>query len=151
MQPTVRILKRYQSQQIVNTFDPKATMWQCLDSYSFQEILLNWMTMCGPLNRKGLVSVLMVLGPQWPHLGDAWYGVPLFLFLEFVPITVFCLIILVFQISVTSAPMPCFIMYAEWLQNPCRMRFLIFMGGACLCHAHLRYNTWQKVLKVWQS
>ena len=44
---------------------------------------------------------------------DAWYGVPLFLFLEFVPITVFYLIILVFQISIISAPMPCFIMYAQ--------------------------------------
>ena len=43
------------------------------------------------------------------------FGVPLFLFLEYVPITVFYLIILVFQISMTSAPMPCFIMYAQWI------------------------------------
>ena len=40
---------------------------------------------------------------------DDWYGQ------EFVPITVFYIniIYLAFQISVTSAPMPCFIMYAQ--------------------------------------
>ena len=34
-------------------------------------------------------------------------------------------------------------------QNPCGMRFFIlfFMGGACLCHAHLRCNTRQKVVQ----
>ena len=75
--------------------------------------------MCGPLNRKGLVCSECAdgFGPSYGYrcvnCTDAWYGVPLFLFLEFVPITVFYLIILVFQISVTSAPMPCFIMYAQ--------------------------------------
>ena len=75
--------------------------------------------MCGPLNRKGLVCSECAdgFGPSVTSFGykcvnctEAWYGVPLFLFLEFVPITVFYLIILVFQIS---APMPCFIMYAQ--------------------------------------
>ena len=46
---------------------------------------------------------------------NARYGVPLFLFLEFVPITVFYLIVLVFQISVTSAPMPCFIISSQFI------------------------------------
>ena len=80
--------------------------------------------MCGPLNRKGLVCSECAdgFGPSvtsfrytCANCTDAWYGVPLFLFLEFVPITVFYLIILVFQISVTSAPMPCFIMYAQFI------------------------------------
>ena len=80
--------------------------------------------MCGPLNRKGLVCSECAdgFGPAvtsfWytcANCTDVWYGVPLFLFLEFVPITVFYLIILVFQISVTSAPMPCFIMYAQFI------------------------------------
>ena len=33
------------------------------------------------------------------------------------------------------------------------MRFFIyfFMGGAYSRHAHLHYDMWQKVLKVWQS
>ena len=79
--------------------------------------------MCGPLNRKGLVCnecadgfgpSVTSFGYKCANCSDTWYGVPLFLFLEFVPITVFYLIILVFQISVTSAPMPCFIMYAQW-------------------------------------
>ncbi len=78
--------------------------------------------MCWPLNRKGLVCGECAdgFGPSVTSLGykcanctDAWYGVPLFLFLEFVPITAFYLIILIFHISIISAPMPCFIMYAQ--------------------------------------
>ena len=80
--------------------------------------------MCGPLNRKGLVCSECAngFGPSVTSFGykcanctDAWYRLPLFLFLEFIPITVFYLIILVFQIRVTSAPMPCFIMYAQFV------------------------------------
>ena len=78
--------------------------------------------MCGPLNRKGPVCSECAdgFGPSATLFGyrcvnctDAWYGVPLFLFLEFVPITVFYVIILAFQISVTSAPMPCLIICAQ--------------------------------------
>ena len=80
--------------------------------------------MCGPLNRKGIVCSECAdgFGPSLTSFGyecvnctDAWYGVSLLLFLEFVPITVFYVIILVFQISVTSAPLPCFIMYGQWI------------------------------------
>ena len=52
-------------------------------------------------------------GYRCANCTDVLYGVPLFLFLEFAPITVFYIICLAFQISVTSAPMPCFIMYAQ--------------------------------------
>ena len=78
--------------------------------------------MCGPLNRKGFVCSECAdgFGPSVTSFGyrcanctDALYGVPLFLFLEFAPITIFYIICLAFQISVTSAPMPCFIMYAQ--------------------------------------
>ena len=78
--------------------------------------------MCGPLNRKGFVCSECAdgFGPSVTSFGykcanctDTWYGVPLFLVVEFVPITVFYLIILVFQICMMSAPMPCFIMYAQ--------------------------------------
>ena len=41
------------------------------------------------------------------------YWVPLYLLLEFGPVTVFYLIILIFQISMTTAPMTCFIMYCQ--------------------------------------
>ena len=80
--------------------------------------------MCGPLNRKGLVCSECAddFGPSATPFGyrcvnctNTWYGVPLFLFLEFVPITVFYLIVLVFQISVTSAPMPCFIISSQFI------------------------------------
>ena len=80
--------------------------------------------MCGPLNRTGLVCSECAdgFGPSVTSFGykcvnctDAWHGVPLFLFLEFVPITVFYLIVLVFQISVTSAPMPCFIISSQFI------------------------------------
>ena len=80
--------------------------------------------MCGPLNRKGVVCSECAdgFGPSVTSFGyrcvnctDAWYGVPLFLFLEFFPTTVLYVIILAFQISVTSAPMPCFIMYAQFV------------------------------------
>ena len=78
--------------------------------------------MCGPLNRKGIVCSecadgfspsVTSFGYKCANCTDAWYGVPLFLVVKFVPITLFYLIILVFQISVTSAPMPCFVMYAQ--------------------------------------
>ena len=79
-------------------------------------------SMCGPLNRKGLVCSECAdgYGPSVTSFGDrciecsgAWYAVPLFLLLQFVPLTVFYFIILVFRISVTSPPMPCFIMLAQ--------------------------------------
>ena len=77
---------------------------------------------CGPLHRKGFVCSECVdgFGPSLTSFGlrcvdctDAWYRVPLFLVVEFVPITVFYIIVVTFQISVTSAPMPCFTMYAQ--------------------------------------
>ena len=75
--------------------------------------------MCGPINRKGIVCSECVdgFGPSVTSIGyscanctDAWYRVSFFLILLFAPITFF---ILIFQISMTSPPMPCFIMYAQ--------------------------------------
>ena len=79
---------------------------------------------CGPLNRKGHLCGECAdgFGPsvtsfeyRCVNCTDAWYGVPLFLVLEFAPVTILYLIILVFQISATSAPMQCFILYAQWV------------------------------------
>jgi hypothetical protein len=80
-------------------------------------------SMCGPMNRKGIVCSQCIdgFGPSVTSIGytcanctdHAWYRVPLFLVLLFAPITVFYLFILTFQISMTSPPMPCFIMYAQ--------------------------------------
>ena len=78
--------------------------------------------MCGPLNRKGHLCSecadgfglsVTSFGYKCVHCTDAWYRVPVFLVLEFTPITVFYLIVLIFQIRIMSAPMPCFIMYAQ--------------------------------------
>ena len=80
--------------------------------------------MCGPLNRKGLVCSECAdgFGPSVTSFGyrcvkctDAWYKVPLVLVLEFVPITILYLINLTFLINITSAPMPCFIMFAQFI------------------------------------
>ena len=80
--------------------------------------------MCGPLNRTGIACSECAdgFGPSVTSFRskcvtctDTWYGVPLFLFLELVPITVFYLIILVLQISFATPPMPCLIMYAQFI------------------------------------
>ena len=79
-------------------------------------------SMCGPLDRKGLLCSECVHGfgvsvtsyvYKCINCTGVWYAVPLFLVLEFVPVTAFYLTVLTFQISVTSPPMPCFIMYAQ--------------------------------------
>ena len=62
--------------------------------------------MCGPMNRKGLVCNKCIdgYGPsvtstkfRCSDYSNAWYGVPLYLLLEFVPVTVFYLILLLFH------------------------------------------------------
>ena len=78
--------------------------------------------MCGPLHRKGELCNECIdgFGPSLTSVGyqcsnciGVWYGVPLYLFLEFVPITIFYVIILVFRINVTSAPMTSFILFSQ--------------------------------------
>ena len=78
--------------------------------------------MCGPMNRKGRLCSECIdgFGPSFTSLGsvcsnctDAWYGVPLYLFLEFVPLTVFYAIILMFKINATSAPMVAFVFFSQ--------------------------------------
>ena len=80
--------------------------------------------MCSPLNRKGFVCSECAdgFGPsvtsfrhRCVRCTGTWYGVPLFLFITFAPITVFYSIVLIFQIKVLTAPMPCFIMYAQFI------------------------------------
>ncbi len=78
--------------------------------------------MCGPVNRKGRVcsecidgfapSVIST-GYECANCTGAWYGIPLYLFLEFVPITLFYLAVLVFQISLISSPLTTCVMYSQ--------------------------------------
>ena len=42
-----------------------------------------------------------------------WYGIPLCLFIEFVPITFFYFIVMLFHINLTSAPMVAFVLYSQ--------------------------------------
>ena len=78
--------------------------------------------MCGPMNRKGLVCSQCVdgfglavfsIGHTCTNCTGVWYGVPLYLFIEFVPITIFFFIIVIFHINVTSAPMVAFVLYSQ--------------------------------------
>ena len=75
--------------------------------------------MCGPMNRKGLLCKDCIdgFGPSVTSLGykcsnctDAWYGIPLYLAVELIPITLFYLIILIFKINLISPPMVLFIL-----------------------------------------
>ena len=80
--------------------------------------------MCGPLNRKNYMcsdcksgygpAAFLTSCTNVCHLcRDTWYDVLLYLSLEFVPITLFYLVVLIFQIKLTLAPMTCFIMYCQ--------------------------------------
>ena len=78
--------------------------------------------MCGPMNRKGFLceecidnfSVSMTsIGNKCSNCTDVWYGIPLYLTIELVPITAFYIFILVFQIHITSPPMVSFILYSQ--------------------------------------
>ena len=79
--------------------------------------------MCGPLNRKGLLcrDCLDGFGPAMFTSGYAcenctehsYLGVTLYLVLELVPITAFYLLVLVFQIRVTSAPLNGYIFFSQ--------------------------------------
>ena len=82
--------------------------------------------MCGPLNRKdylcsdckngygpAIISESTSCANKCYFCKDTWYNVLLYLSLSFIPPTVFYLLILVFQVRLTSAPMTCFIMYSQ--------------------------------------
>ena len=87
--------------------------------------------MCGPLHRKGLVCSECAdgFGPsltsEWQRCANCsgvWYGVPLVLLIEIIPVTVLYFVVLAFQIRLTVPPMPCLIMYALL----CRIAFDAF-------------------------
>ena len=78
--------------------------------------------MCGPMSRKGRICSECIdgyapsvtsFGYECSNCTGSWYGIPLYLFLEFVPITILYLAVLVFQISVTSSPMTFCVMYSQ--------------------------------------
>ena len=91
--------------------------------------------MCGPMNRKGILCSQCTdgYGPsgtsrkfQCSPCSGVWYGVPLYLFLELVPVTVFYVIVLLFQLNLrlTIAPMTGFIFYSNYIS----LRINIFVA-----------------------
>ena len=68
--------------------------------------------MCAPLNRKGYMCMDCIDGYVYQR-SEGWDEFILFLSLELLPITVFYLLVLLFQIRMTSPPMTCFIMYSQ--------------------------------------
>ena len=80
--------------------------------------------MCSPMNRKGLVCSECidgygpsVMSPKFrcSDCRNAWYGIPVYLALEIVPVTVFYFIVLLFQLNLTSAPMTSFVLYSNFI------------------------------------
>ena len=80
--------------------------------------------LCGTMDRRGRVCSKCKdgFGPAVMPVGfqiqcskciGVWYGIPLYLFLELFPITIFYFILLIFQINITSAPMTGYIMYSQ--------------------------------------
>ena len=78
--------------------------------------------MCGPMNRQGRLcsecidgfgTSVISLGLVCSNCTGVWYGILLYLFLEFVPITVFYFIILFFRVNITSAPMVAYIYISQ--------------------------------------
>ena len=80
--------------------------------------------MCGPLNRKGYLcsDCIDAFGPSMNIIErpnhcyecrGTYQGVMLNLAITILPLTLLYLLILIFQIRMTSAPIPCFVMYSQ--------------------------------------
>ena len=80
--------------------------------------------MCGPMNRKGFLCSVCIDGfspsftsPDYMACSNCtasrYYGVPLFILTEIVPITLFYLMFVLFQVNVTTSPMTCYIFYSQ--------------------------------------
>ena len=80
--------------------------------------------MCGPMNRKGFLCSECIDGfspsftsPDYMACSNCtasrYYGVPLFILTEIVPITLFYLMFVLFQVNVTTSPMTCYIFYSQ--------------------------------------
>ena len=89
--------------------------------------------MCRPLNRNGTVCRHCIhgFGPALTSIGykchnctDVWYGIPLYIVVEFLPLTVFYLAILSFQVRLTSPTMTCFIMCSQFILYDLMVKFL---------------------------
>ena len=78
--------------------------------------------MCGPMNRQGLLCSQCIDGfsPSFTSVGykcsnctDVRYGTLFYILSEFIPSTVFYLVILIFRINLTSSPMTAYLFYSQ--------------------------------------
>ena len=80
--------------------------------------------MCGSMKRKGFLCSECIDGfspsftsPDYMACSNCtaskYFGVPLFILIEIVPITLFYLVFLLLQINITSSPMTCYIFYSQ--------------------------------------
>ena len=123
--------------------------------------------MCSRLNRKGRVCSecmdgyghsVTSIGFQYfecTNCSDAWYGIPLYLLLEFIPITIFYLIILILQVNITSGPMTCYILYSQLIvvtydsvygADDSKVRDVLILAGK---HSELWFSFVMTVYDVW--
>ena len=80
--------------------------------------------MCGPMKRKGIACSECIdgYGPSVTSLefqcstcSSVWYGVLMYLLIEVLPVTIFYIIVLLFQLNLTTAPMIGFIFYSNYI------------------------------------
>ena len=78
--------------------------------------------MCGPMNRKGIVCSECIdgYGPSVTSLkfqcstcSNVWYGMLIYLLIEIVPVTLFYITVLLFQLNLTTAPTIGLILYSN--------------------------------------
>lgn len=77
---------------------------------------------CDSLNREGLICnqckkgfgiSLLRVGYKCTDCSHPWHGLFLYFFFQFVPLTIFYIIIFMLQISITSIPMNCFVFFSQ--------------------------------------
>ena len=117
--------------------------------------------MCGPMNRKGFLCSECIDGfslsftsPDYMLCSNCttsrYYGVPLYLLIEFIPITLFYLMFLLLQINVTSSPMTCYIFYTQLImitvmpfgKNELLQHSIYFSQNNIAIAAYTLYGMW---------
>ena len=108
----------YSSLFVINSFVDNVTQGLFIRLPSNVSELNDYM--CQPLNRKGYQcnECSEGFGPSMTSIGYQcskcmWYGVPLYLFLEYVPVTMFYLVILLLRLNVTTAPLTSYIIVSQ--------------------------------------
>ena len=105
--------------------------YQHLDNYLALKIPTNLSQInsffCDPLNREGLIcerckegygTSVLTIGYKCAECSHLWRGWLLYIFFQFVPITIFYLIIFTLQISIATTTMSCFVFCSQMVVTP---------------------------------